>query len=220
MTVPTQPTLPPADTTAVPPPIIVAAPSTTRVERGMGYHKAFIEDHGDGRWAVSFSSILVSHVEILYFDTEDLALQGADQVVTALYNSEMSFRKGWAGAYAYAIGRENDPAQPGKDWVPAGSPDAPTGVTATAGELSAVVAWVTPAGTGDSALTGYEVTVTDPDGVTTTFAVDDPAAQSTTLTPLEAVTYSVVVQAVNTQGSGAKSTPAVEVTPTAPAAAP
>lgn len=217
MTVPSQPPAPaPTDTAAVPPPLIVSAPSTTRIERGMGYHKAFIEDHGDGRWAVSFSSILVTHVEILYFDSEDLAKKGADQVIEALYNSEMSFRSGWAGAYSYAIGRENDPAQPGRNWVPAGSPGAPTAVTATAGELSAVVTWAGPTIVGDSPLTGFQVTATDPDGLDTTFAVDDPAATSTELTPLSAVTYSIVVQAVNTQGAGVESSPAVEVTPTAP----
>ena len=84
-------------------------------------------------------------------------------------------------------------------------PDAPTGVTATAGALSASVAWTAPASEGGSPITGYRVTPYAGTTAGTPVAVE-AAARTATVTGLTAgVTYTFKVAATNAVGTGAES---------------
>lgn len=99
---------------------------------------------------------------------------------------------------------------------PAGAtvPNAPTGVTATAGILSANVSWTAPAFNGGSAITGYTVT-SSPGGLTSTVG---GSTLSTTVSGLTAGTaYTFTVVAINAiPPTSAPSSPSSAVTPTAP----
>jgi hypothetical protein len=79
------------------------------------------------------------------------------------------------------------------------TPDAPTGVSASAGSSQATVTWVAPVFNGNSAITGYRVyngaTLVGSEGNTTTSLV------ITSLTP--GTSYTFTVKAVNAAGEGA-----------------
>ena len=97
--------------------------------------------------------------------------------------------------------------------TPSDVPDAPTGVTATAGAASASVAFTAPASNG-SAITGYTVTATD----TTTPANGGQTASGASspitvngLTNGDAYTFTVT--ATNGNGAGAASSASSPVTP-------
>jgi Domain of unknown function (DUF4082)/Bacterial Ig-like domain/Fibronectin type III domain/Bacterial Ig domain len=96
-------------------------------------------------------------------------------------------------------------------------PGAPTGVTATAGNGSATVSWLTPTNTGGSAITSY--TVTPFIGSTAQAPVTvsgSPPATSTTVTGLtNGTAYTFTVSATNANGAGPASAPSNAVTPVA-----
>jgi Fibronectin type III domain len=94
------------------------------------------------------------------------------------------------------------------------SPDAPTIGTATAADASASLTWTPPASDGGSAITSYQVVVSN--GSTAPNTVTDiPAANiSTLLTGLtNGTAYTFQVRAVNLLGLGALSAPSNTVTP-------
>ena len=97
---------------------------------------------------------------------------------------------------------------------PATVPAAPTNVTATAGDASAVVSWTAPAN-GGSAITGY--TVTPYIGATAqavTTVTGTPPGTSTTVTGLtNGTAYRFSVAAVTDVGTGAQSARSSRVTP-------
>ena len=88
------------------------------------------------------------------------------------------------------------------------APDAPTAVTATAGNAAATVRWTAPAYTGTSAISGYTVTAT-PGGVTAT--VTGTSATVTGLT--NGTAYRFTVTAANASSSGVASAASTAVTP-------
>ncbi|MEI2302278.1 putative Ig domain-containing protein [Ensifer sp. MJa1] len=89
--------------------------------------------------------------------------------------------------------------------------DAPTGVSATAGDTQATVAFVAPASTGGSAITDYTVT-SNPAGITAT-----GASSPITVTGLaNGTSYTFTVTANNIIGSGTDSAASNAVTPKAP----
>jgi len=91
-------------------------------------------------------------------------------------------------------------------------PDAPTGVTATAGNAQATVTWTAPSN-GGSTITKYTVT-SNPGGVTAT-VLGSPPATSATVSPLtNGTSYTFTVKATNAQGDGPSSVPSNAVTPT------
>ena len=95
--------------------------------------------------------------------------------------------------------------------TPATVPDAPTGVTAVAGNGSAAVSWSAPASDGGSAITGYTVT-SSPGSLTctTTSALSCTVNGLTNGTP-----YTFTVTAKNAKGTGVASSPSTAVTPQA-----
>ena len=96
-------------------------------------------------------------------------------------------------------------------------PAAPTGVTATAGNASATVAWTPPTNTGGSAITSYSVQVRNAAGTVLRTVTGVPAtATSTVVTGLtNGTAYNFRVRAVNAVGNGTLSTASNSVTPTA-----
>jgi hypothetical protein len=91
------------------------------------------------------------------------------------------------------------------------APEAPTGVTATAGNAQATVSFTPPTlNNGASAITGYTVT-SSPGGITAT-----GTASPMTVTALtNGTAYTFTVTATNAQGTSAASAPSNSVTPSA-----
>ena len=97
-----------------------------------------------------------------------------------------------------------------------GTPIAPTGVTAVAGNTEADIAWTAPAYDGDSAITDYQVTPYIGATAGTPVLVGS-AATSKTITGLtNGTAYTFKVAAINTNGTGPDSAASNEVTPHAP----
>jgi hypothetical protein len=101
------------------------------------------------------------------------------------------------------------------------APAAPTNVTATAGDASAVVSWTAPSD-GGSAITSYTVTpFIGSTAQTPTTVSGSPPATSTTVTGLtNGTAYTFKVSATNAVGTGPASAASNTVTPTATATAP
>ena len=92
-------------------------------------------------------------------------------------------------------------------------PGKPTGVTATAGHVSALVSWTAPASNGGSSITGYRVT-SSPGGKTCTGGATATSCTVWGLT--NGQPYTFTVHATNGVGDGPESDPSVAVTPAVP----
>jgi hypothetical protein len=90
-------------------------------------------------------------------------------------------------------------------------PDAPTAVTATAGNTTATVTFIAPASNGGAAITGYTVTSSPAGGTDSNAATSGLTHTITGLTNGTAYTFTVV--ATNSAGSSAASTASNSVTP-------
>jgi len=91
-------------------------------------------------------------------------------------------------------------------------PSAPTGVVASAGNGSAIVAWTAPANNGGSPIGTYTITA-NPGALTLTVPVNQTGANFTGLT--NGTTYTFTVHATNATGNSAESAPSGAVTPIA-----
>jgi hypothetical protein len=101
--------------------------------------------------------------------------------------------------------------------TPTTAPRQPTGVTAVAGDGSAVVTWVPPADSGGAGITSYMVTGSPGGGVSTA----EGSATSAVVTGLtNGATYTFTVTATNDAGDSAPSSASNAVTPVAPVTAP
>ncbi|MDP9402359.1 MAG: fibronectin type III domain-containing protein [Actinomycetota bacterium] len=100
------------------------------------------------------------------------------------------------------------------------TPQAPTGVTATAGNASATVSWTAPVDNGGSAITSYVVSATSSDGGTVPAATTVTGTPPATTTNVAGLTngksYTFTVKAANAAGEGAASAASTAVTPGAP----
>jgi uncharacterized repeat protein (TIGR01451 family) len=97
-------------------------------------------------------------------------------------------------------------------------PGAPTGVTATAGNASASVAWTAPTNTGGAAIAGYTVTAFTTGAKTPAappLTVAAPATNATVPGLSNGTPYVFVVTASNSAGSGPGSLASNSVTPSA-----
>lgn len=92
-------------------------------------------------------------------------------------------------------------------------PDAPTGVSATAGNASVGVSWTPPVSTGGSAITGYTATAA-PGGQQCTASGN--ASSCTVIGLTNGTSYTFRVTATNLRGTSSPSTPSTAVTPAAP----
>ncbi len=103
---------------------------------------------------------------------------------------------------------------PSNSVTPSGVPDAPTGVTATAGNSSASLSWI-PAGDEGSTVLSYTATAS-PGGQTCGYTVSSPETDTCTVTGLtNGTAYTFTVTATNGNGTGAASLPSNSVTPAA-----
>jgi hypothetical protein len=102
---------------------------------------------------------------------------------------------------------------------PTAPPGAPTGVTATGGNASALVSWTAPLG---SPITGYTVTpFIGTTAQTPTTVSGSPPTTSVTVTGLtNGTAYTFKVSATNAGGGGPQSTASNAVTPAGPPSAP
>jgi uncharacterized repeat protein (TIGR02543 family) len=94
--------------------------------------------------------------------------------------------------------------------TPAGKPDAPTGVTATVGNVSATVSFIAPASTGGPAISSYTVTAS-PNGATCT--VNAPATSCVVPGLSNGTAYTFAVVANNGIATSDASTSSLAVTP-------
>lgn len=95
----------------------------------------------------------------------------------------------------------------------AGPPDAPTNVSATAGDHTATISWIAPASTGSSPLVAYSV-VASPGGNSVT--VDGSTTSVDVVGLTNGVSYTFTVVAINASASSAPSTPSNAVVPGGP----
>jgi hypothetical protein len=94
-------------------------------------------------------------------------------------------------------------------------PDAPTGVSGTAGEDQVSLSWTAPASAGTSSITDYVVQYSTDNSTWTTFADGTSSSASAVVTGLAGgVAHTFRVAAVNSSGQGAFSSVSSSVTPT------
>ena len=101
--------------------------------------------------------------------------------------------------------------------VPASVPDAPTGVTATAGNSNASLTWSAPADDGGSAITDYKIDVYSNGSLLKTIDTKSTNTSAAVSDLTNGTAYKFDVKAVNSVGDSLPSAFTSEVTPSAPA---
>jgi Fibronectin type III domain len=201
--------------------LVATATATLTVDNGVGYTQARFRtglgsadrpptdpgtDPRTDRWADSF---------------QDHSSDGFDQSITSAVITQVapgSHTLSMVGQRAWGNGVPvvRDPSVSALLIAADVPPNAPTGVTASAGSASAEVSWTAPAPNGGSAPTGYRVSAL-PGGVTVRVGAD---ATSVTVAPLPDGVYTFTVTAFNEAGPGPASAPSGQVTLGSPVHAP
>ena len=142
----------------------------------------------------------------------DMELLAEDQVVGAGATPAAS-----AGTGARTIWEMATVVFKAGSQAPPAPPDAPSGVTATAGDKSAIVSWTAPAN-GGSPITSYTITpYAGTTAQTPTVITGTPPATSANITGLtNGTAYTFTVSAANGVGTGPASAASSQITPTAP----
>jgi RHS repeat-associated protein len=96
--------------------------------------------------------------------------------------------------------------------TPIGTPGAPTGASATAGNAQATVNWTAPASNGGAAITSYTITST-PGNLTKTVSGNPPATSGIVTGLTNGTGYTFTVYATNAAGNGPLSGASNSVTP-------
>jgi hypothetical protein len=147
-------------------------------------------------------------------DTDDMEILAEDQIVGAGATPAAT-----AGTGAKTIWEMATVVFKAGSQAPPTAPASPTGVTAAAGDQSAIVTWTAPAN-GGSPITSYTVTpYIGTTAQTATVLTGNPPATSASVTGLtDGTAYTFTVAATNSVGTGPASSPSGPVTPTAPTA--
>jgi len=116
-------------------------------------------------------------------------------------------------AYTFTVTATNvmgtgPPSGPSNEVTLAVAPDAPSGVTATAGKVEAAVSWTASASDGGSPILHYTVTAAPGGASATSTGTTAAVAGLSAGTP-----YTFVVTATNSQGTSASSSPSSPATP-------
>ncbi len=140
---------------------------------------------------------------------------GTSYTVTGLTNGT-AYTFTVAAVNAAGTGPPSAASAPVTPTVPAATlPGAPTGLTAGAGNGSAVLAWIAPASNGGSAITGYSVTPYVGTSAQPAVLTNSTAAGYTVTGLTNGTAYTFTVAAINGVGTGPASAPSRAVTPVA-----
>ena len=145
----------------------------------------------------------------LFYDAASIIAGNNYTIFLRLPSGQQNTHSGYGGSSPYGTGvvKWTDYCSVALT-APASTPGAPTGVTATPGDVSASVSFTAPASSGGSAITSYTVT-SSPGGLTQT-----GASSPLTVTGLtNGTAYTFTVTATNTAGAGAVSSASTAVTP-------
>ncbi|MBO9610622.1 MAG: fibronectin type III domain-containing protein, partial [Paenibacillaceae bacterium] len=144
--------------------------------------------------------------------THDWELVASDINVTTYEVTELTNGTGYAFAVKAVSTLGDSDFTDAAIATPSAVPDAPSGVSATAGNGQAVVSFTVPTNNGGSAITGYTVTALVDSSATG--IIESGTASPITVSGLTSgTTYTFTVRATNAAGDSAESDASDEVTP-------
>src|SRR5215831_14530269 len=97
--------------------------------------------------------------------------------------------------------------------TPRAVPDAPTGLTGTAGNGSVALSWTAPASNGGAAITSYRITPFVGGTAQAPISTGSTATSFTVTGLINGIAYTFTVAAVNSVGTGPDSSPTAPITP-------
>ncbi|WP_438444182.1 polysaccharide lyase family 8 super-sandwich domain-containing protein [Gorillibacterium sp. sgz5001074] len=180
-----------------------------------GVPQVITVEEGNGRVSLGWNPVAgASAYKVYQSVTSSTYGTEAATVTGSVYGANVAGLTNGTTYYFVVTAMNEDGESPASNQVsatPATVPEAPTNVVATTGNGQATVTFDPPAGTGGSAVTGYQV-IASPGGRMVT-----GTANSVTMTGLSnGTTYTFTVKAMNRAGSSQASAASNAVTPSAP----